>query len=167
MSGPGLTMARSLGDMDADACGVVPTPEVSFRPLALGRDRFVILATDGLWEFLPSATVVEVVGGFFDRGDPAIEAARFLIAMAAYAWKAEEGDYRDDITAVVVYLDQVSRQIEGTVEGARSPGRSPRRGTPGTPGRQGSAQNKWGSGTMARWLQHDSPISSTEGNKAT
>ena len=44
--------------------------------------------------------VVEVVGGFLDRGEPAISAARFLIAMAALAWKTEEEDYRDDITAV-------------------------------------------------------------------
>jgi len=111
-AGPGLAMARSLGDLDADAIGVIPTPEVSFRSLVNGRDRFVILASDGLWELLSSQTVVEVVGGFLDRGEPAISAARFLIAMAALAWKTEEEDYRDDITAVVVYLDDACRQIE-------------------------------------------------------
>ena len=46
--------------------------------------------------------------------EPAFEAARFLIAMAAYAWKTEEGDYRDDITAVVVYLDEAVRQMESS-----------------------------------------------------
>ncbi len=113
LRGPGLTMSRSLGDMDADDCGVIAKPEVSFRPLdPHGRDRFVVLASDGLWEFLSSAAVVETVGGFLERGEPAIQAARFLIAMAALAWKTEEGDYRDDITAVVVYLDDVSHKID-------------------------------------------------------
>jgi len=118
-AGPGLAMARSLGDLDADAIGVIPSPEVSFRSLVSGRDRFVVLASDGLWEFLSSQTVVEVVGGFLERGEPAISAARFLIAMAALAWKTEEEDYRDDITAVVVYLDDACRQIESSCTTSR------------------------------------------------
>ena len=30
--------------------------------------------------------------------------ARFPLAQAAVQWKLEEGTYRDDITAIVVYL---------------------------------------------------------------
>ena len=58
--GPGLTMSRSLGDLDADPVGVIPTPEVSFRPVQMGRDKFVVLASDGLFEFISNETVVEV-----------------------------------------------------------------------------------------------------------
>jgi len=59
-----------------------------------------------VWEFISSAHAVEVVGGFHARGEPAFAATRFLIAKAALAWKPEEGDYyRDDITAIVIYLD--------------------------------------------------------------
>lgn len=105
--GPGLTMARSLGDMDADAAGVIPTPEVSQRRLVAGRDLFIVLASDGVWEFLSTDHVVEVVAGFRARGEPAAAAARFLIAKAAIAWRMEEGDYRDDITAIVVYLEEL------------------------------------------------------------
>ena len=36
------------------------------------------------------------------------DAARFLIAKAALQWKLEEGDYRDDITAIVIYLDELA-----------------------------------------------------------
>ena len=102
--GPGLTMARSLGDMDADEIGVIPTPEVSFRTLS-ANDKFIVLASDGVWEFLSSEHVVEIVGGFLERGEPAVAATRFLIAKAAMAWRVEEGDYRDDITAIVLYLN--------------------------------------------------------------
>ena len=31
-------------------------------------------------------------------------AARFIIAKAALAWRVQEGDYRDDITAIVIYV---------------------------------------------------------------
>ena len=98
-------MSRSLGDIDADACGVIATPDVGFRPLVAGTDQFIVLASDGVWEFLPSQMVVEIVGGFLERGETAVSAARFLIAKAAMAWKIEEGDYRDDITAIVIFLD--------------------------------------------------------------
>eukprot|EP00322_Chrysochromulina_rotalis_P011983 CAMPEP_0115874366 /NCGR_PEP_ID=MMETSP0287-20121206/24502_1 /TAXON_ID=412157 /ORGANISM="Chrysochromulina rotalis, Strain UIO044" /LENGTH=232 /DNA_ID=CAMNT_0003329511 /DNA_START=1 /DNA_END=695 /DNA_ORIENTATION=+ len=113
--GPGLTMGRSLGDLDADEVGIIATPEVSFRAISTACDRFLVLASDGLWEFLSSESVVEIVGGFLERGEPAIQAARFLIATAAFAWKAEEGDYRDDITAVVVYLEETRAHMESSV----------------------------------------------------
>ena len=105
--GPGLTMSRSLGDLDADEIGVIATPEVAFYSLAKGRDRFIVLASDGVWEFLSSADVVNIVGGFLNRGEPAINAARFLIAKAAVAWASDGDDYRDDITAIVIFLDSL------------------------------------------------------------
>ena len=109
--GPGLTMARSLGDSDGDDAGVIPTPEVTFRQLDARRDRFIVLASDGVWEFLSSEEVVEIVGGFLQRGEPAIVAARFLIARAALAWRAEEGDYRDDITAIVLMVQDLPPEL--------------------------------------------------------
>eukprot|EP00325_Prymnesiales_sp_UTEX-LB-985_P021017 CAMPEP_0174718570 /NCGR_PEP_ID=MMETSP1094-20130205/29363_1 /TAXON_ID=156173 /ORGANISM="Chrysochromulina brevifilum, Strain UTEX LB 985" /LENGTH=348 /DNA_ID=CAMNT_0015918707 /DNA_START=195 /DNA_END=1242 /DNA_ORIENTATION=- len=109
--GPGLTMSRSLGDTDADPLGVISTPEVSFRTLEAGKDKFIVLASDGVWEFLSNDMVVESVGQFYHRGAPAIQAARFLIAKAASRWKVEEGDYRDDITAIVIYLDGLPDEL--------------------------------------------------------
>lgn len=105
--GPGLSMARSLCDMDADAVGVIPTPEVSFRSVQPVDDQFIVLASDGVWEFLSSDEVVEMVGGFYARGEPAVNATRYLIAVAARRWlQEEEGYYRDDITAIVLYLNE-------------------------------------------------------------
>ena len=72
-----------------------------------------MLASDGVWEFLSSEHVVEIVGGFLRRGEPALTAARFLIAKAALAWRNEEGDYRDDITAIVVYLRDLPSVLLG------------------------------------------------------
>ena len=111
--GPGLTMSRSLGDVDADAIGVGPTPTVSFRPLDKSRDKFVVLASDGVWEFLTNEQVGEIVSTFQQQGQPAIVATRFLVAKAAMAWRVEEGSYRDDITATVIYLSDLPGTLGG------------------------------------------------------
>jgi len=96
-------MSRSLGDFDGTDAGVIATPTVTHRAIA-EDDAFVVMASDGIWEMLTSEFVVSAVGGFLAQGQAATAAARFLIAKAAVEWKLEEGTYRDDITAVVVYL---------------------------------------------------------------
>lgn len=101
--GPGLAMSRVLGDLDAGAAGIIPTPTVSTRTIT-PSDRFIVLASDGLWEFLPNEDVVMVVATLMKMGKSATDAARFLIAKAALAWRNEEGDYRDDVTVIVLYL---------------------------------------------------------------
>ena len=80
-------------------------------------DRFLILASDGVWEFIDNDEAVAIVGQFYDKGLPALDACRFLIAKAALCWRKFEGDYRDDITAIVVYLPDVVTALE--LEGER------------------------------------------------
>ena len=58
--GPGLTLARSLGDFDADPYGIVPTPDVGFHRIVHGTDRFIVMASDGLWEFLTNEEICQV-----------------------------------------------------------------------------------------------------------
>lgn len=56
---PGIAMSRSLGDALATELGVVAEPGYTLHPLC-PIDRFVILATDGLWEvFTPQGTTVQ------------------------------------------------------------------------------------------------------------
>ena len=54
--------------------------------------------------FISSAEAVEIVRPFFEAEEPASVACTYLIAKAAYKWREVEGDYRDDISAIVVYL---------------------------------------------------------------
>jgi len=44
-------MSRSLGDQVAHSVGVSSSPEISEFLLDID-DKFVIIATDGVWEFL-------------------------------------------------------------------------------------------------------------------
>jgi protein phosphatase PTC2/3 len=100
----GLAMARSLGDHAVKSIGVIAEPVVTFRNLQ-PEDHFVILATDGVWEFLTSAEAVKIVSDNLSRGST--NACRSLIEAAATRWHDEEGEYRDDITAIIIRLQHL------------------------------------------------------------
>jgi len=108
--GPGLCVSRALGDLNALRSGLIPTPEV-FTHVVRDEDRFIILASDGVWEFIDNEEAVRSVEVFYNKGLPALDACRYLIAKAAVSWRRFEGDYRDDITAIVVYLDMVLEHL--------------------------------------------------------
>jgi hypothetical protein len=55
-------------------------------------------------EFIDTAEAMRLVDELYSKGKPAIDAARKLIATAAVCWQINEGMYRDDITAIVIYL---------------------------------------------------------------
>lgn len=53
---PGLAMSRSLGDRVAHSVGVSSVPEV--KEFYLSRDdKFIVIASDGVWEFLSNEDV--------------------------------------------------------------------------------------------------------------
>lgn len=98
----GLAMARSIGDHAVKGVGVVAEPEVLTHEVNPEEDRFLLLASDGVWEFISSQEAVEIVHGNLHRG--VAQACQALIESAAARWRDVEGDYRDDITALVIRL---------------------------------------------------------------
>lgn len=99
---PGLAMSRSLGDYVAQSVGVTPEPEVQAFDIEM-NDRFVIIASDGVWEFLSNEEVARLALPFYAAGQ-AEQAANTIVREAAKAWKERE-DVVDDITCVVVFMD--------------------------------------------------------------
>ena len=99
---PGLAMSRSIGDSIAHSIGVSDIPEIlefdvrNVKPLAL------VVASDGVWEFLSNQDVKEEVGKFLFRNDCDM-CARSICQRARNAWE-RNGVYCDDITAVVAFF---------------------------------------------------------------
>lgn len=60
-----------------------------------------MLASDGVWEFISSDEAVNIIGAHLDRSG-ASSACEYLTRAAIEKWTESEGDYRDDITAIVV-----------------------------------------------------------------
>ena len=98
--GARAVVARALGDLEGVRCGIIPTPEVCTHTVQ-EEDLFLILASDGVWEFIENEEAVRIVRLFHEQGKPALDACRFLIAKAALLWRTNEGQYRDDIAAIV------------------------------------------------------------------
>ena len=64
--------------------------------------QFMILASDGVWEFISNQEAVDLVHSVGSRSGPE-EAVSALVNEATKRWHAEE-EVVDDITAVVVYF---------------------------------------------------------------
>jgi serine/threonine protein phosphatase PrpC len=63
-------------------------------------DKFLVLGSDGIWEFITNAEAVAIVGAC----ETVEEACRQLVEEAHNRWLVEEEGVVDDITAVVVQL---------------------------------------------------------------
>jgi serine/threonine protein phosphatase PrpC len=57
---PGLAMTRSFGVLIAASVGVIPNPDVWERDIE-SDDAFIILASDGVWEFIENQEAVDIV----------------------------------------------------------------------------------------------------------
>ncbi|CAN0071793.1 unnamed protein product, partial [Heterosigma akashiwo] len=54
---------RSLGDAIAEELGVSAEPEIEVRKVAQG-DKYIIVASDGVFEFITNQAVVDMVDKF-------------------------------------------------------------------------------------------------------
>jgi serine/threonine protein phosphatase PrpC len=100
---PGLCMSRTIGDEAVKAHGVIASPEVGELTLDLGENPFVVLASDGVWEFMDSEFVVKAVAKKIQSDGPE-KTVQKLQREAKKRWRQEEGDYCDDITSILVQL---------------------------------------------------------------
>eukprot|EP00298_Acanthocystis_sp_HF-20_P007823 c17310_g1_i1.p1 GENE.c17310_g1_i1~~c17310_g1_i1.p1 ORF type:complete len:350 (+),score=130.58 c17310_g1_i1:45-1052(+) len=96
---PGLAMSRSIGDTVAHSVGCSCDPDVITHTLDFTKDKFIILASDGVWEFITSPEAVSIVAS---QSDPQ-QAADTLCREALKRWRSEE-EICDDITVVVVFF---------------------------------------------------------------
>ena len=98
---PGLAMSRSFGDEVAHKIGVISEPEIS-EYYFLNEDKFIIMGSDGLWEFIKSDEVVNIVKDFYIKND--IQGAfEVLFKESSKRWLIEEGVI-DDITILIAFL---------------------------------------------------------------
>ena len=104
---PGLAMSRSLGDYIAHSVGVATDPEVMRFELQ-PEDKFIIIASDGVWEFLSNEAIAKIVWPYYVKNSPE-QAGNAIVRAAAQKWR-ENDSVIDDITCVTIFLE-VDHQI--------------------------------------------------------
>ncbi|XP_057956759.1 probable protein phosphatase 2C 35 [Malania oleifera] len=99
---PGTAFTRSVGDSTAEKIGVTAVPEVSI--LQLTPDHlFFVIASDGVFEFLSSQEVVNMVASHSDPRD-----ACAAIAGESYKLWLEHENRTDDITIIIVHIKDLT-----------------------------------------------------------
>ena len=97
---PGLAVSRVLGHSGVDAIGIVPDPD--FAKFAISQnDRCLIIASDGVWDFVDEQEACDIVREYHPDAETA---CRSLVETASQRWIEDDPKYRDDISAVVVFL---------------------------------------------------------------
>jgi len=109
---PGTAFTRSFGDSIAESIGVVASPEIVVLDLTSNHPFFVI-ASDGVFEFLSSQTVVDMVARFKDPRD----ACAAIVAESYRLWLQYE-TRTDDITIIVVHINGLTNTDDVEAEGS-------------------------------------------------
>ncbi len=107
---PGLAMTRSFGDYFGSTAGVISEPEVTeyfFKP----EDKFIVLASDGLFEFMESQEIIDIIKDYYIKND-IVGCCEYLYKESSRKWIQEEDDTIDDITMILVFFDDIYEEVE-------------------------------------------------------
>jgi len=94
---PGLAVSRSLGDGAGRSLGVIAEPEVTTHQLQ-PTDRFMLIATDGLWDSLGNEQAVSMTAKYLERNLPQVA----IKALTEAVRREEGGELVDDTTIILV-----------------------------------------------------------------
>ena len=80
--GPGLAFTRTLGNIQAKKIGIISHPEIFDFEQKYG-DKFIVIASDGIWDVMTSAEVIGFVMKHQNEEDP----SKQLALEARKRWK--------------------------------------------------------------------------------
>ena len=99
---PGLAMSRSIGDTIAENIGVISLPEINVYKRSDVKAKAIVIASDGVWEFISNEKIRNIILEYYDKGD--IEGCVESIKDSAVKMWNANGDIMDDISIIVVFL---------------------------------------------------------------
>ncbi|XP_074578169.1 putative protein phosphatase 2C 66 [Curcuma longa] len=101
---PGLAMSRAFGDFCLKDYGLISVPDISYHRLT-DKDKFIILATDGVWDVLSNKEAVDIVSSAPTRAT----AARALVDCAVQSWRLKFPTSKiDDCAVVCLFFEKQS-----------------------------------------------------------
>jgi serine/threonine protein phosphatase PrpC len=78
-------MSRSIGDTIAHSVGCACEPDIT-QTILTPQDKIILLASDGIWEFLTNQQVANIVYPFLSKDAPEA-AANALVSAALQQWR--------------------------------------------------------------------------------
>lgn len=102
---PGLAMSRSIGDTLAHKIGVSDIPEIMEFNINSVKPKALIVASDGVWEFMTNEQVKNILIKYTNNHD-ALKCSKEIVEKARQIWKGTTYAI-DDITCVVAFFEKV------------------------------------------------------------
>ena len=98
---PGLAMSRSIGDLVGKGLGVIPNPGILEFDLNKNA-KFIVVASDGIWEFLSNENVRDIGKKYYKENNP--NGFCHEIVKCSYKLWKNNGIVVDDITAIAAFF---------------------------------------------------------------
>jgi len=67
------------------------------------EDKFIVIASDGVWEFIQNEEIVNIVAPFWHANNPEGACEKIVKESVAH-WKKED-EVIDDITCIAIFLN--------------------------------------------------------------
>ena len=98
---PGLAMSRSIGDLEGKNFGVIAEPGIIEYNID-DNTKYIVLCSDGVWEFLSNEHVKETGKLFYLNNNPH-DYVEEILKQSVIEWQNNDSII-DDITAIVLYF---------------------------------------------------------------
>ena len=98
---PGLSLSRSIGDLESEKIGIISEPGIIYKKLD-STNKYIVMGSDGLFDVIKPYDIRRIVNPFFIRNDPE-GACNTLMKTASKNWD-KSGYERDDITIIVAFM---------------------------------------------------------------
>ena len=102
---PGLAMSRSIGDTLAHKIGVSDLPEIMEFNINNVKPIAIVVASDGVWEFMNNEQVKNIVIKYRNSQD-GLGCSKEIVEKARQIWKGTSFAI-DDITCVVAFFKKI------------------------------------------------------------
>ena len=83
---PGLAMTRSIGDMAASSVGVTARPEITVFSNLTKDDKFIVIASDGLWDRLSNHEIMTTIATQYYQNRDCNGAVDYLMKESVERW---------------------------------------------------------------------------------
>ena len=100
---PGLSISRSFGDFISEPLGVFSVPEIKEYDIDYKKAKFMVMATDGIWEFLSNDKVRDIIMPYYDEKN-INGGINKLIDIASKIWNVKNPNYIDDLSVILLFF---------------------------------------------------------------
>ena len=97
-------MTRSFGDIIGSTVGIISEPEIKFFNYEK-ENKFIIIGSDGLWEYISCQEAVNIVGEFYHDNDLDSDSGVVKIFQTAKNIWIENQNCIDDISIIILSLE--------------------------------------------------------------